>query len=465
MRRIWAIAMLTWKAAFRFRLVVLLGVLLLATVILLPAFIRHDGSARGFTQILMTYTLGCITTFLGLATLWMACGTLARDIEDCQMQVVAIKPIARWQIWLGKWLGIMLVNVLLLGLSGGTVFGLMQWRARQLSPEQQTVLQNEVLVARSSAREPQPDWTKIVDQVMARQEVQRDLSDLDRTLVRQQIQEQAKAQFQLVPPQFSRRWEIPLGSAAARLKDKPLFLRVKFMAASQTYVDEMSPVRTFLATWQVGVPESQRVWRDQMTLAAAAFQEIRVPPNLIDEKGVLAIEFQNLNEETLLFPMEEGMEVLYREGGFGLNYCRGLGIILCWLSLLAILGLTSASFLSFPVASFLALSILLVSLSTGTLSQVVEEGGISGVNHDTGRIEQPVWIDQGAVALFKLMLNVINLVRGFSPIDFLSSGRSITWQSLWLAVAQIVLLLGGLLALVGIGLFNRRELATAQGNS
>ena len=53
---------------------------------------------------------------LGLSTLWLACGTLARDIEECQMQVVATKPIARWQIWLGKWLGIMSLNAALLAL-------------------------------------------------------------------------------------------------------------------------------------------------------------------------------------------------------------------------------------------------------------------------------------------------------------------------------------------------------------
>jgi hypothetical protein len=59
---------------------------------------------------------------------------------------------------------------------------------------------------------------------------------------------------------------------------------------------------------------------------------------------------------------------------------------------------------------------------------------------------------------------MVNLVKNFSPIDSLSSGRSITWTELGLAFAQIVLLLGGIIGVIGIGLFNRRELATAQGN-
>jgi hypothetical protein len=54
-------------------------------------------------------------------------------------------------------------------------------------------------------------------------------------------------------------------------------------------------------------------------------------------------------------------------------------------------------------------------------------------------------------------------VKNFSPIDSLSAGRVISWGELGLAFAQIVLLPGGVLGIVGIILFNRRELATAQG--
>src|SRR5882724_2018279 len=152
LRGLFAIALLTWKAAFRFRLFLVVAVLLLGAVIGLPLLIKDDGTARGFTQILLTYTLTTISALLGLSTLWLACGTLARDIEDCQMQVVAVKPIARWQIWLGKWIGLMSLNAALLALSGGSVYGLLQWRATRLPPEQQQVLRREVLVARGSAR-------------------------------------------------------------------------------------------------------------------------------------------------------------------------------------------------------------------------------------------------------------------------------------------------------------------------
>src|SRR5438046_5115763 len=153
MQRLFAITWLTWKAAFRFRLFLVVTVLLLGSVVALPLLLKDDGTARGFTQILITYTLSSIAALLGLSTLWLACGTHARDVEECQIQMVAVKPIARWQIWLGKWLGIMLVNAALLAISGASVYALLQWRATRLPASEQAILRNEVLVARGSARE------------------------------------------------------------------------------------------------------------------------------------------------------------------------------------------------------------------------------------------------------------------------------------------------------------------------
>ena len=95
----------------------------------LPLIIKDDGTARGFTQIILTYTLALTTTLLGFATLWLSCGILAREIEEAQMQMVVVKPIARWQIWLGKWLGIMMLNAMLILLAGGAIYALMQVRA------------------------------------------------------------------------------------------------------------------------------------------------------------------------------------------------------------------------------------------------------------------------------------------------------------------------------------------------
>src|SRR5688500_17299841 len=158
MQRILAISFLTLRAAFRYRVVLILAILLIGGVVGLPLMIKDDGTARGFSQIILTYTLTLTTTLLGFATLWLSCGILAREIEEAQMQMVVVKPIARWQIWLGKWLGILMLNALMLSIAGGAIFGMMQVRAKKLSAKEQTILRNEVFVARKVAREELPDY-------------------------------------------------------------------------------------------------------------------------------------------------------------------------------------------------------------------------------------------------------------------------------------------------------------------
>ncbi|MDE2680690.1 MAG: hypothetical protein OSB29_04920 [Verrucomicrobiota bacterium] len=135
-RRVRHIAALTWKTAVRLRFIWVMVILILFAVGGLPAMLRDDGSAKGMAQIILTYTLSMTTGILGLSTLWLAVGSMAQDISQCQMQMVVTKPIARWQIWLGKWLGIMGLNLLLLGLAGTVVYGMVEYRAGVLTTAQ-----------------------------------------------------------------------------------------------------------------------------------------------------------------------------------------------------------------------------------------------------------------------------------------------------------------------------------------
>lgn len=457
-----AVAWLTWKAAFRFRLFIVIVVLLLAAVVGLPLLIKDDGTARGFTQILLTYTLSTITGLLGMATLWLACGTLARDIEESQMQMVAVKPIARWQIWLGKWLGLISLNAVLLAIAGLSVFILLQWRATKLPEKEQRILRNEVLVARASARPPSFDkeldleTEEQLKKALEKTEVP--ASDIPQ--LRKQIRESLKAFVQNVPPGYEQSWQIDLGLAKNFIRDQPLYLRVKFNTS------EKSASGTFPVFWRVGVPRETRFWQTEapMSLAPDTFHEFEIPPGLFDDKGILTVTVANPNNVSLLFTVEEGIEVLYREGGFALNFARGLGIIFCWMALLATLGLAAASFLSFPVAAFVAIASLLVVFSAGTLSSALAEGTIMTYNQETGERGAPV-LDFIAVPFFKGVLSIVNMAKGFSPIDLLSTGRSVTWLELLRAFVQIVLVLGGVLAAFGIWTFSRRELALPQNNS
>jgi hypothetical protein len=462
MQRLLAIALLTIRAAFRYRLVLVLAALLIGGVVVLPIIIKDDGTARGFTQIVLTYTLSLITFLLGFVTVWLGCGTLAKEVEEAQLQMVVVKPISRWEIWLGKWLGIMGLNAMLLAISGAAVYSLMQWKAQHLPAKEQQVLWSEVLVARGIAREPIPDYKADAERIL--QERLKSAAGQGVTNIaalRQYAQERVKAEYQLVRPGYMREWDIDLSKQMQSLRDVPMHLRLKFNVAMENTSNQ------YLALIEVGDPADgpTRLWHapEDLMLSADTFHEIAIPANLFNAKGHLKFRFMNQNDTAILFPLEDGMEVLYREGGFFGNFSRGLAIIFCWLGFLAALGLMSASFLSFNVAAFFALGLLLIGVSSGTLKQIVDEGGMTGVNHETGYTDNPNLIDRVAVPVAKGMLEVLGMIKDFSPIDSLSSGHTITWSDLARALFQIWVIMAGIMAAIGIVTFNRRELATAQG--
>ena len=456
MQRLFAIIGLTWKAAFRYRLFWVIVALLMGAVVGLPLLIKHDGTADGFAQILITYTLGAVTALLGLCTLWLACGTLARDIEECQLQLVLVKPIARWQVWLGKWLGLVTLNAVLLAVAGGSVYGLIEWRARGLSQEELFKLRSQVLVARASAR---PESLDQAIEAKTRERLQdliakKGLGTASPDAVAGSIRDELKAEVQVVASDKIRPWSIHLGTDRSRLKGQALYLRVKFNASAE------DSSKTFYANWIVANPQTKEYWQsDPMSLAPDTFHEFPVPADLVDDKGDVVIIFHNPNKASMLFPLNDGLEVLYRVGGFAPNLIRGLGIILCWMALLAALGLAAASFLSFPVAAFLSLAVLTMGLCSGTLANVVTDGTVMGTT-ETGA-KNSAAVDNVMVPVFRSILDVINLVQQFSPVDSLSTGRNVSWAELGRAGAYIVLLLGGILGIFGIFVFHRRELAAA----
>lgn len=458
MQPLLAVARLTLRAALRFKLVLVLVALLLAVVITLPVILKHDGSAQGFTQILITYTLTSITAILGFATLWLACGSLAREVEDFSVQLLCSKPIPRWQIWLGKWVGIMVLDSVLLAVSGAAVLILLEWKAGSLGVEEQERLRREVLVARNSAKEVPPSVEGEVEKRFQERIKAEALQGMDRDFVRKQIREQMVAGLTFVPPGYQRRWTVSLGSdAALRLKDVPIYLRVKIV--SPEYAGTGT---TFPFLWEIGPPEGHQRQRITNSFGADAFTTFQVEPNHISAAGQVVVDAINIGDRAVLFGLQDGMEVLYPASNFPLNFVRGLMVIGCWLGLLTAIGLCAAAKLQFNVAAFVSLSVLLVGLSGGTLKQVVEQGGVVGVASETGTVTQPTPLNRASVAVYGGLKWVLDQITGFDPVDALSTGRNLSWLQVGLAFVEVIGIVGGLFAALGIWVFTRRELAAPQ---
>ena len=164
-----------------------------------------------------------------------------------------------------------------------------------------------------------------------------------------------KAGSEIVPPGYMKRWTIDTGVLKNFVRDKPLQLRVRFRTS------RANDGETYATVWVIGDPDSSSSKRITQILPPESFQEFNIP-NLIDNNGKLTIDVANppSNGVDLLFDANDGLEVLYPESSFGMNFVRGLSIIFCWLTLLATIGLAAGSLLSFPVAAFFSLAVLIV---------------------------------------------------------------------------------------------------------
>jgi hypothetical protein len=460
MKSLLAIARLTVKAAIRMKLIPAVAVALLILVGALPYMIETNGTAEMLTQVVLTYSISIVTLMLGLATIWLSCSTMAGDIGDAQMQVVATKPVARWQIWLGKWLGIVALNGVLLALSGVVIVTALHVRAKSLSDEQQDILRSKVMVARGTAKEARPFGEKQILERMKQLEQKPEKDGLSQRVLRMDAIRELTRINELVPSGRMVTWEIDVSGVLGRIQDRPLHIRTRFYAAN--FAPSVTNM-TLKTDWEIGQPGRSRMFSYARPMTPEGFHEFQIPANLPNSEGIIRITFANHNPTTLLFPLEDGLELLYPASSFGMNFARALGVILCWLGLLAAVGLCGASFLSFPVATFLVFTLLIVISSGNLITEIVTEGSVAGVDHETGKSTFG-YLDWFLLPLFRVLLFVVNAVQSVSPIESLSAGRIISWAQLGTAFAQITLLVGGVFAIVGSFIFTRRELAAAQSN-
>jgi len=113
-RQIAAIALLALRTTFRSRVVLVLSALLFVAAFLLPGAIRGDGTPEGLVRLHLTYSLGIAGFLLALSNLWAGCAAVSQEADDKTLQLLLVKPVPRFRIWLGKWLALLLVNALLL---------------------------------------------------------------------------------------------------------------------------------------------------------------------------------------------------------------------------------------------------------------------------------------------------------------------------------------------------------------
>jgi hypothetical protein len=447
MGSIWAVATNTIRQAVRMKVALVFMVLLF---VLLPALgfsATGDETLKGRLQTFVSYGLSLMSFLLCLLTIIISIYSITSDIEHRQIYTVITKPIRRFQFLLGKLLGVIVLDTILVSIFAAVIYVVTIYMPRFVNASEQelTEANNQFLTARAALTVPEVDVTK---EVRERYEQLKKLDQLPPDYTQDQIIAELTKQAQLAHRAAG------VGDVLVWEFDniKPLaegmFIRFKYDVSpnppdSQVYGRWLAGDSQYI---KYGEPVKTPIYDQVHKHVARTFHEIEFPAAVVPESGRLAIAFMNvpLNATTVIFP-PDGLEVLYKADSFTANFVRAVLLILFRLIFLACLGVLASSFLSFPVAILFCLVLFLTASFSGF---VVESFDYLSANI-------------GAVYSYTLkwVIRLLPEFDKFNPTEFMVPARLLSWSVLARCAAVIVCLKAFLILILGLVIFSYREIA------
>ncbi len=415
--RILGIATLMIRQAVRSRFVVCLFVLMLSLLAGFALTVKGDGTAAGRLQVLLSYATGAVGTVLGAATLWLACGSFSAEIENRRLHLVLVKPIRNVELWLGKWLGIVAVAMLMLAVAGLFLAAAAQVALRRTVPES-------------------PDGLAVRQRIL----VARHVAESQRV-----TGETGEARWQLQCP------------VAVRPAPAVATLQFRFVSPLR----DQPPVK---AHWAVLGTDGTRRFAVDSIANMDGVNRLRIPVDALVPGEPILLSFRIHEGEDdmpryVTFHPDHPVELLIPVGGFGGNLVRTLLLMFCRVALLAALGVTVGTVFTFPVAVFVSTSMVMATLFTQffVFSTTVRESG--GEHHHGHEQETPAWVEWVGDHLAHGMRFVVAPVLRYRVRGRLSEGVSVAWSEVYEAAGMMVFIYGGVLCALACGTLRRREIA------
>ena len=470
MKPLWAITRLTFRNALRSHVFQLLLLLLIACVVVIPTTVSGGAVAGDFIRVSLLYSLWTVGAVLGLSSIWLGCYAMAHDIDNYQLHMVVSKPVARWTIWLGKWFGVNLVNMLLLLIATLAIYAIVMYRFNneEFSAGDKERIRNEVLVGRRVFMPDQPDFEQEVRERVKEKvrRLQEQGKGVDMTPENQdRLIESAKAEVGAnaseVPFQRVRGWVF---SDLPRKIDRPLYLRYRPYVGKVSSEDQ----RNTRIWWQVGMPQvvenetpgsifeqknsGYQLFMVPLTqypeqLWSGVFHEKEFTPDMKiitpDNKIFVSLVNFDDSQSTLYFQPADGPKLMIAVTGFFQNYFRAVLVIALQLLILSGFGCAFGGFLTMPTAIFVVISYLLFgSFSVFLVSHTVNSNTVERLG-------------QG---LAEFVLRIVIPLQRFEVTDLVAGGELIEWSLIGKLFWSYFILRAVPVFLFGIYFYRRREL-------
>lgn len=453
MRSIWAIAVNTIKQALRMKIAVVFILLLAVLLSVMALSTTGDYTLKGRLQTFVSYGLSLTSLLLCLLTTIITVHTITSDIEHRQIYTVITKPIRRYEFLLGKLLGVMLLSASLLVLFTGLIYAIAIYTPRFTKASQAEILQaqHEFFTARKSVKPPDIDVSKEVAQVIKNLEKTADIAHIYQGMTRAEVEHQLTNLRRLAKRTADLGHEIVWEFDNVRPSDPNGWIFVKFKCQSSDPSFDVQVISYWgvgdYRPYKYGTDSEAEFYRVQRKDPVGKFREIRVKADAAADDGYLAVVFFNdpANAGSVIFPLEDGIEVLYKADSFTSNYLRGVLLILFRLVFLACLGALAATFLSFPVAILLSVVLFFIANISGFI-----------IESFFYLADETPWF---YIVTIQNLISLLPQFDKFNPSKFLVAGELISWSLVGNAAVFLVCIKSLLLLFFAIIIFTFRELA------
>lgn len=482
-----SIVRLTCRGAMRSHVFQFLLAVLLIGILIVPNTIKGDGSAYGYIQVSLEYSLSFISLMLMLTGIWLGCQTMTQDLEDNRIHMIVVKPVSRPVIWLGKFSGVIALLTVLLLISALAVYGFVTWQYKKaglisedgaqkeqgVASREQQKIANEVLTGRRVYMPKLPDINKLINEEFTRQmskttpdgkRVLNVYTEEQRQKILQEIRRQVLSGLSEIKAGQIRLWEYE-GLPKNYKGDFFVRYRVYTSSTSQTAEKvvgawgailfyEKMPDPANVKPGEKPVPElmTTYVTRKPEEILTVSVNELELPSENIIYDGKVTLGYANWSQKPVQFQLADGPKVLIKHVSFLNNYFRA--VFMEWLAVFVVtmIAFAAASFLSMPTAIFFTLSYLAFgSLATFLQSPIKNYGSLA---------EMPA-MDVYGYYLGEFLLFAVIPIQAFSVSELVANGELIELSMIGNVFLWHVLVKGGILALIGMYIYNRREFAMA----
>ena len=476
------IATKTIIEALRMKVSLIFIVILIFALAALPLLFDENTPLRYRVQSFLQWGTGGSYWIIAMLTLLFGVASVAFEQRDRQIWQTMTKPVSSAQYILGKWIGLIAINAVLLAVCSAGVFLFTEYLREQpaqgekgqealiaqgMMSEDRMILETQVLQARVAVQ-PEIAFDKNNETFMKEivapyvEDGQKRDPEFAKDQVTYQrivddLYKQSIGATRAIPPGQMKEFVFK-GLKEAKNSDGLLTLRYRIDAGSN------SPDQFYKITFVFqGVPA------EPQSVGLGPNHTMSLYPNVIDDDGDVVMQVVNgsivpqrngptlvqPNPETCQFPAG-GLEISYAAGTFQMNFLRVVVVLWVKLAFLSMLAVCAATFLSFPVACLVAFSVFLCAEGSGFLATSLEY-------YDA--VDDKQQIQYWKTVIRGIGLAVAGMFKTYGdlkPTSKLIDGQLLSWGSLaWgsSVLAAWTLALYG----IAVAIFRKRELATYSG--